>query len=104
MSEVYETPEWLSVSYPFGLLNDTVDRNRDWYYEQASKATKGLSFPETRVAERYALYMYTEFPETGSKATQAKLHSYWMGVKRQVAVRRKNEGKASEDPFYLVRH
>lgn len=95
MSEVYETPEWLSVSYPFDLLNDTVDRNRDWYYEQASKATKGLSFPELRIASRYALSMSFRLPQTGSKATQAKLQSYWKGVARQVNDRRKTEAQAS---------
>lgn len=104
MSEVHEVPQWLSASYPYKLLNDTDEHARDWYYKKASDATQELSFPETRVAERYALYMYSEFPETGSKVTQATLHSYWMGVKRQAAVRRKNEGKANEDPFYLVRH
>lgn len=104
MSQAYEIPDWIPAAYPADSLNDQENRNQDWFYRQANDATQELSFPETRVAERYALYMYTEFPETGSKATQAKLHSYWMGVKRQVAVRRKNEGKASEDPFYLVRH
>ena len=99
MSEVYETPEWLSVSYPFGLLNDTVDRNRDWYYEQASKATKGLSFPELRIASRYALSMSLRLYQTGSKATEAELKSYWMGVARQVNNRRKTEAQASLEPL-----
>jgi len=95
MSEVNEVPVWLSGSYPFDLLNDPDDHDRDWFYKQASKATKGLSFPELRIASRFALSMSTRLPQTGSKATQAKLQSYWKGVPRQVNGRRKTEAQAS---------
>ena len=63
MLEVYEIPEWLSASYPSDLLNDTDEHERDWYYQQASKATKEFTFPELRIASRFASRCLRDLPK-----------------------------------------